>query len=171
MSQIPVEVTTALQKLRDAGYRAVVAGGAARDLLHGLVPKDWDIWVYDVSGELNQRAAVGEVNALVFAGDGDMSESYSDAESVVDWVLQFDGAGVAIDVCKLRPEVRGVADVVMYFDCTLNTAWLDENMEHPTKSYLYPEYGGTVLPLPYVRNWEKRKAKLTPRYSKWYKFQ
>lgn len=171
MSQIPVEVTTALQKLRDAGYRAVVAGGAARDLLHGLVPKDWDIWVYDVSGELNQRAELGEVNALVFDGDGDMYTSYSDAEGVVDWVLQFVEAGVAIDVCKLRPAVRGAADVVLYFDCTLNAVWLDGSMEHPTKSHLYPEYGGTVLPLPYVRNWEKRKAKLTPRYSKWYKFQ
>ena len=53
----------------------------------------------------------------------------------------------------------------------VNAAGLDENMEHPTKSYLYPEYGGTVLPLPYVRDWEKRKARLTPRYSKWYKFQ
>lgn len=171
MSQIPVEVTTALQKLWDAGYRAVVAGGAARDLLHGLVPKDWDIWVYDVSGELNPRAEVGVVNDLVFDGDGALSESYPDAESVVDWVLQFDEAGVAIDVCKLRPAVRGAADVVLYFDCTLNTAWLDGSMEHPTKSHLYPEYGGTVLPLPYVRDWEKRKARLTPRYSKWYKFQ
>lgn len=171
MSQIPVEVTTVLQKLRDAGYRAVVAGGAARDLLHGLVPKDWDIWVYDVSGEASQRAEVREVNDAVFAGNCDISESYSDAESVVDWVLQFDGAGVSIDVCKLRPAVRGAADVVLYFDCTLNAVWLDENTAHPTKSHLYPEYGGTVLPLPYVRNWEKRKAKLTPRYSKWYKFQ
>lgn len=39
MSQIPVEVTAALQKLRDAEYRAVAAGVEARESLHALWEK------------------------------------------------------------------------------------------------------------------------------------
>lgn len=42
-SQLPRHVHTAMEKLRDAGFKAYIAGGALRDLLVGRNPKDVDI--------------------------------------------------------------------------------------------------------------------------------
>jgi tRNA nucleotidyltransferase (CCA-adding enzyme) len=47
--ELPTSLTTILRDLREAGYRAVVVGGAVRDALLGIVPKDFDIEVYGIS--------------------------------------------------------------------------------------------------------------------------
>lgn len=39
----PREIEAILGRLRAHGYRAVVVGGAVRDLLRGVEPKDWDV--------------------------------------------------------------------------------------------------------------------------------
>jgi tRNA nucleotidyltransferase (CCA-adding enzyme) len=46
---LPPALDTVIRELRTAGFRAVVVGGAVRDALLGLEPKDFDIEVYGVS--------------------------------------------------------------------------------------------------------------------------
>lgn len=40
---IPAHVLLVLEKLEEAGFEAHVVGGSVRDLLLGLIPKDWDV--------------------------------------------------------------------------------------------------------------------------------
>ena len=40
---IPTNVTFILQTLEAAGYEAFIVGGCVRDIIRGVVPKDWDI--------------------------------------------------------------------------------------------------------------------------------
>jgi tRNA nucleotidyltransferase (CCA-adding enzyme) len=46
---LPAGLGAIIRDLRDAGFRAVVVGGAVRDALLGLQPKDLDIEVYGIS--------------------------------------------------------------------------------------------------------------------------
>ena len=46
---LPEILQTSVRALREAGYRAVVVGGAVRDALLGIPPKDFDIEVYGVA--------------------------------------------------------------------------------------------------------------------------
>jgi tRNA nucleotidyltransferase (CCA-adding enzyme) len=48
---IPDELERIVRALHRAGYRALIAGGAVRDDLLGLAPKDFDVEVYGVSYE------------------------------------------------------------------------------------------------------------------------
>jgi tRNA nucleotidyltransferase (CCA-adding enzyme) len=48
---LPPELDRIVRALHSAGYRALIAGGAVRDDLLGLAPKDFDIEVYGVSYE------------------------------------------------------------------------------------------------------------------------
>jgi tRNA nucleotidyltransferase (CCA-adding enzyme) len=42
-SKIPKEVSNIIKKLENAKYEAYIVGGSVRDILLGLMPKDWDI--------------------------------------------------------------------------------------------------------------------------------
>ena len=42
-SPIPAEITTIVQTLEKAGFQAYLVGGCARDLILGIVPRDWDV--------------------------------------------------------------------------------------------------------------------------------
>src|SRR5271154_131343 len=60
---LPPELDRIVRALDAAGYRALVAGGAVRDHLLGMTPKDFDIEVYGVSfdvlaGMLGQHGRV-----------------------------------------------------------------------------------------------------------------
>ena len=50
--KLPPELDRVIRALHAAGYRALVAGGAVRDDLLGLEPKDFDIEVYSASFEV-----------------------------------------------------------------------------------------------------------------------
>ena len=41
--EVPLEVRTVTQKLREAGYEAYLVGGCVRDLFLNRTPKDWDV--------------------------------------------------------------------------------------------------------------------------------
>ncbi len=41
--QVPRGARTVIEKLHEAGFKAFVVGGAVRDLLLGMTPKDFDI--------------------------------------------------------------------------------------------------------------------------------
>ena len=40
---VPREINLILEKLDKSGFEAYVVGGCVRDLILGVVPKDWDI--------------------------------------------------------------------------------------------------------------------------------
>jgi tRNA nucleotidyltransferase (CCA-adding enzyme) len=46
---LPVVIEGILRELRGSGYRAMVVGGAVRDAMLGLTPKDFDIEVYGIA--------------------------------------------------------------------------------------------------------------------------
>ncbi len=46
---LPTPVATIVRELRAAGHRAVVVGGAVRDAMLGIEPKDFDIEVYSIA--------------------------------------------------------------------------------------------------------------------------
>jgi len=46
MSNLPEKVINLAQAIRAAGGRALLVGGCVRDLLMGVMPKDWDLEVY-----------------------------------------------------------------------------------------------------------------------------
>jgi tRNA nucleotidyltransferase (CCA-adding enzyme) len=48
---LPPELDRIVRALHAAGYRALIAGGAVRDDLLGIIPKDFDIEVYGISFE------------------------------------------------------------------------------------------------------------------------
>ncbi|MDD5098774.1 MAG: HD domain-containing protein [Candidatus Colwellbacteria bacterium] len=52
VEKIPKEVREILQKLEEAGFLAYIVGGAARDIVIGREPKDWDITTDAVPEEI-----------------------------------------------------------------------------------------------------------------------
>lgn len=54
--KLPPSLTAALQTIRSAGGRPLLAGGCVRDWLLGLEPKDFDIEVYGLDYESLGRA-------------------------------------------------------------------------------------------------------------------
>jgi len=66
VSKIPERVLNLAQVVRDAGGRALLVGGCARDPLMGREPKDWDLEVYGVEpAQLRELLdQVGEVNVV-----------------------------------------------------------------------------------------------------------
>ena len=50
--EIPKEVASVLERLRQAGYEAYAVGGCVRDSLLGRTPKDWDVTTSALPGEI-----------------------------------------------------------------------------------------------------------------------
>src|SRR5688500_7101291 len=48
MDALPQRVIALSQAIHDAGGRALLVGGCVRDMLMGIVPKDWDLEVYQL---------------------------------------------------------------------------------------------------------------------------
>ena len=63
---LPPDLDRIVSELSDQGYRALIAGGAVRDHLLGLEPKDFDIEVYNASFEVlkNQLAQYGRIDLV-----------------------------------------------------------------------------------------------------------
>jgi tRNA nucleotidyltransferase (CCA-adding enzyme) len=65
---LPPELDRIIRALHTAGFRALIAGGAVRDDLLGLAPKDFDIEVYGISFEnlAQLLAAHGRIDLVVW---------------------------------------------------------------------------------------------------------
>lgn len=123
-------VEEVLEMLRDAGYKAYVMGGAARDLHHMRTPKDYDIIILadadvdSVAGALDM--CTGDV---VPFGEGTSMRSVEDSakhSSHLDFVVKLTHGGVDIDVIKYVEDFDTPEQAVEHFDLTINMAWLDE---------------------------------------------
>jgi len=82
---LPAVVDAAVRALAAAGYRAVVVGGAVRDALLGLEPKDFDIEVYGIAydklagllSHLGRIDLVGKSFGVVKLASGGTSYDFS----------------------------------------------------------------------------------------------
>src|SRR5579862_7550827 len=63
---LPPELRRIVQDLDAAGFRALVAGGAVRDDLLGIEPKDFDIEVYGISFDVlaERLASYGRIDLV-----------------------------------------------------------------------------------------------------------
>ena len=60
--KVPSFVETISRKIQDAGGRAQIVGGAPRDHLMGVAPKDWDIEVFGLGKEKLQKVLSQNAN-------------------------------------------------------------------------------------------------------------
>lgn len=127
------ELKQLIARLSDAGLEVVCCGGAARDYLHGIDPKDFDLVVLDTSPLLSDSGpayveacrAAGIFIDRVCAGEG--SDGHSDGEQDLSWVVKGNMPGLGkVDVIKFTGCQLTVYDVIDTFDYTLNQAWFEE---------------------------------------------
>lgn len=128
---IPNKVQAVLEALRKAGYEAYVAGGAARDLHYGRVPKDWDIVLIGPSADIDlvdrlASKAFGSVPNERHTNDDYMGESM---DGLLEFVLQYSEAGLAIDILQYGDEPETIEDQLRMFDCNLSYFWIDTTGE------------------------------------------
>lgn len=128
---IPNKVHAVLDMLRKVGYEAYVAGGAARDLHYGRVPKDWDIVLIGPSADIDLvdllvAKAFGSVPNERHTNDDYMGESM---DGRLEFVLQYAEAGLAIDILQYSDEPKTIEDQLRMFDCNLSYFWVDTTGE------------------------------------------
>lgn len=133
--------------LEEAGFTAIVAGGAARDIHHGVAPKDWDII-------LISECEVQEVYDALFLLDED-AEPFGDGASMtatddprnLDFVIKLRYMGADMDVIRQASFPETPEAAVEAFDCSLNMAWVGPSGDVVLHKD-YPEPGGLVKMLP-----------------------
>src|SRR4051812_10238652 len=66
MDQLPDQIQILSERIRAEGGRAMLVGGCVRDRLMGLVPKDWDVEVYNIEPMRLRQILddVGDVNVV-----------------------------------------------------------------------------------------------------------
>jgi putative nucleotidyltransferase with HDIG domain len=77
--EVPTEVRSIVEKLRESGFEAYLVGGCVRDMIRGSEPKDWDVTTNAKPGEIiaifpktfyeNDYGTVGVVNEGIEEGD------------------------------------------------------------------------------------------------------
>jgi hypothetical protein len=113
-----------LSALNAAGYSAVIAGGAARDIHLGRVPKDYDIVVL---GNYDLGDICYVLDGLTFdvTPFGEGASMAGEAPLNLEWVVKAIVSGTSVDVIKQKELPTNPIQVVEGFDCTLNMAWVD----------------------------------------------
>lgn len=119
------------------GMRVVVAGGCARDLSLGDVPKDYDLWVVEDINVADGLAIVQEAvlghrtlhDELVSIPEvhGDDYGNGPDKDSDIEWVIKAVIGDTEIDVIKLfrdAGEEVSPYQIVQTFDFPLNQFWV-----------------------------------------------
>jgi hypothetical protein len=123
--------------MRSRGCRPFVAGGAARDLILGRRPRDWDVFMATSTARFlpavfaaNDALKAGgwtitEVNGSLYlmgggigpACLGNVKLTHSESRTKLDLVY--------VDAEKLRPPTCEPKDIVQRFDTSINQAWLE----------------------------------------------
>lgn len=125
--------TSFMQNLH--GFSVVVAGGCARDLMLGEVPRDYDLWVVD---DTDVSEALGIVQEALlehrikydeFVEVPEVcAEDYGSVEDAdIEWVIKVKIEETEIDVIKVvRPSGESVtpAQIVSTFDYPINQFWV-----------------------------------------------
>lgn len=121
-NQIPEKVLELLRRLREAGLRPVLMGGAVRDLYHGKTPRDWDILF------LSHWADLGDTVETAIEVVDECAEHYFDfyaayGESRLFGVLKLHQD--EIDCIFYGGDYTDAAVLASRMDTTLNAYWID----------------------------------------------
>lgn len=111
---------------RRLGFPTVLAGGAVRDLLHGLVPKDYDLFFVQGNGALDSlgfHSIKYRISTIADGGIVQEHQDYNEVHNTLVYVYKFEYLGRPFDVIELE-EVYSPEDVVSTFDLNLNQVWL-----------------------------------------------
>lgn len=92
---VPGAVERVILTLEDRGYRAMVAGGAVRDVLLGEIPKDWDV----------ATSAKPEAVVEAFKGIAEVIPTGIDHGTVTVRIQDYDDEFHNIEVTTLRRDV------------------------------------------------------------------
>ena len=113
----------------------IIAGGAARDILMGNAPRDYDIWLFEDVSEKQVIDAVQEAYSAYCKQYGECKISVTDVCSAgypsdnggratgIDSCIKVDFNGILIDIIKLvREEGKdiGIHDIFNSFDFPCN---------------------------------------------------
>ena len=141
-TKIPKEVRRIIKTLQDAGYPAFIVGGAVRDLLRGITPKDFDIVTcakpHQITALFNKAMVIGRRFQIVHVREG----------GILCEVSTFRNHEGGLRVGKFRADKSGfilkhnvyskrIEEDVKGRDFTVNALYLD-----PTLWQLYDFYDG-----------------------------
>lgn len=113
-----------LQVQKDLGLNTVLAGGAARDILYGKEPKDFDLFL--LYNEGYQGEVLERVLAVADAGTVQEYPTYNEVSETIDFVIYFEVQGRPFDLIILEQDVFSPSDVIETFDLNLNQVWMNE---------------------------------------------
>lgn len=122
-----------LEDLRRRGWYAYVAGGAARDGMLGIEPKDYDIVLIgrprgnctDKDHMFWDLIESGATNLNMW-DDGDIEYLTDEGEGRIEWVISGQIDGFKFDVIQYRDEPESIEEQLEMFDCNLNFFYYSE---------------------------------------------
>lgn len=134
-----------IERLAKLGITAVAAGGCARDILHGRVPKDIDICILSDAPD----ESIDDIEAEF--GQCDVFTKYNgETDGRIRFVIKTLVNDTEVDIIQYDTYRVGTISTgerqVECFDCTLNMAWIDSTGEVQTHSQ-YPKPNGKVAML------------------------
>ncbi len=130
MSTIDSFIRSLNEQFKDMGLSVCLAGGAVRDMVAGVKPKDYDFlvlgkeWLYDVLLEAKIRSLADTDTPVLTKGKA----GYNDNHRCGD-VYEFEYAGRKVNL--IFPNLSGDVpwatpqEALEHFDTTLNLYWYD----------------------------------------------
>lgn len=162
-----VQVALALvDQLNQWNIHSVVAGGAARDILHDRVPKDYDLVVMDNYELVEVVVALEQIGATCVEPFGHEASMAACDDDKLDWVVKFRYKDVPFDIIQHARLPSDPQEVMEAFDCTLNMVYLNDEGA-PVKHPDFPEPGGRVEIRPLCDLPQQRVRYLSQKYPQY----
>lgn len=158
----PADIVKAIYAIMDAaGIEGVVAGGSARDTLHGLSPKDYDVIVFD--------STPTQVESRLRRADVEVGEKYLNEYATSErfgYCVKARVVGQDVDFIGIQQDPFTPEQAVELFDFDLNQAWFDrEGAVQVLQSY--PAIGQDITVLPWAELTEARTARIAAKFPQY----
>lgn len=157
----PAAIVTAIYAIMEAaGINGVIAGGSARDVLHNMIPKDYDVVVYSATC-LDVEAALRRAGQTITATH---DTNYGNSDRF-EFCVKARIMGVDVDFIGLSLPVTTPEEVIATFDLDINHAWFDKDGTVKIPDY-YPAPGQEI----YVTSHditEERTKRLAARFPQY----
>lgn len=127
VTQEALDIIDALDK---ANIKATLCGGCARDLAHGIVPKDYDIVVHENQSSEVLAQRLTEAGFYAIEAYGDTCSTREDVRDDLDCVMSACAPnGAKCDILIYTCDFDSPEEIIRTFDCTLNMAWLGREFD------------------------------------------
>lgn len=148
-----------------AGIPGVIAGGSARDALHGLEPKDYDVVVYETGP--NRMEVESKLRRLGVEIGQIYQENYEGESSErFDWCVKAKFLGRDVDFIGLQIPCSNPLEVVESFDFDINQAWFDD-AGYVRAHECYPVMGEEISVLQLAELHPERTKKLAAKFPQY----